>query len=242
MMAVPSYTRSASVYDLLYVGAGIKNYREEAAELDRIVRKHNPGARSLLDVACGTGQHLAYLRETYDVEGVDVTPDMLAVAAGRLPGVPLQQGDMRDLDLGRRFDAVVCMFSSIGHLTEPEEMREAFARFARHLNPGGVLVVDGWVRPEAWRPGYLPPLQQATDGKREVYRLVYSRREGPITTLTHHYLVRDASGIDHFVEEHVLALTPTSEYVHAAEAAGLHVEVKPNYMPDRDRIIGVRAH
>lgn len=52
---------------------------------------------------------------------------------------------MRQLDLGRTFDAVICMFSSIGHLTNPDDMREAFRRLPRHLAPGGVLIVDGWV-------------------------------------------------------------------------------------------------
>jgi SAM-dependent methyltransferase len=235
-----SYARSAAVYDLLYVGAGIKNYADEAAVVDRIIRQRNPEASTLLDVACGTGQHLAHLRTRYSVVGVDVTEAMLEVARRRLPGVELHRADMRELDLRRTFDAVICMFSSIGHLTREEEMRDAFRRFARHLAPGGVLIVDGWVRPDRWRSGYLPPLQHAVGDDREVFRLVHSRRAGRITTLTHHYLVRDAIGINHFVEHHVLALTSTEDYVRAAEAAGLQPEVLADYMPDRDRIVAIK--
>lgn len=239
MTIAPPYARSATSYDLLYEGAGIKDYASEAAAINQLIRQRNPEARTLLDVACGTGQHLAYLRDRYSIEGVDVTEQMLDIARARLPGVTLHRGDMRTLDLGRTFDAVICMFSSIGHLTERDDMHEAFRRFARHLAPGGVLIVDGWVRPEEWKPGFRSPMQHARRDDREVFRLVHSRRDGRITTQTHHYLVRDSRGIDHFVEEHVLALTPTDEYLKAAENAGLRAEVLPNYMPDRDRIAGV---
>src|SRR5438067_8492108 len=107
----------ASVYDLVYAAPGAKDYAAEAAQIDVIIRKRAPGARTLLDVACGTGLHLRHLRERYAVEGVDASADMLAVAAQTLPGVPLHVGDMRALDLGRTFDAVTCLFSSVGYLT-----------------------------------------------------------------------------------------------------------------------------
>jgi SAM-dependent methyltransferase len=239
--AGPPYGRSAAIYDLLYVGAGIKDFRAEADEVDRLIRARNPQAATLLDVACGTGKHLSYLRERYEVEGVDASTRMLEVARARLPGVPLHLADMSTFDLGRNFDAVICMFSGIGYLTQPDGMRAAFGRFADHLAPGGVLVVDGWVRPEGWKDGHLAEMEHAAADGVEVYRLVHSRREGRITTLTEHHLVRSSEGIEHFVETHVLALTPTDEYVRAAEAAGLRVEVLANYMPERDRIVGVKS-
>jgi len=239
-MPSPQYGPSAAVYDLLYVGAGIKDYVAEVAALHHIIRERTPSARTLLDVACGTGQHLALLLERYEVSGVDLSDEMLAVARQRLPDVPLQRADMRSLELGRTFDVVLCLFSSIGYLTAADDLQEAFRRFARHVNPGGLVIVDGWVRPDAWRDGYRPEMERASGGHVEVYRLVDPRRQGRITTLVEHHLVRDPSGISHFVEDHVLALTPTEEYVGAAEAAGLRVEVLPDYMPDRDRIVGVK--
>lgn len=58
---------------------------------------------------------------------------------------------MRSFDLGRRFDAVTCLFRSIGYMPTVEDLSAAVATMARHLVDGGVLVVDGWVRPDAWR-------------------------------------------------------------------------------------------
>ncbi len=73
-MAEGSYDKSARIYDLLYVGAGIKDYHAETAELDRLIKESCPTARTLLDVACGTGAHLAQLRDRYEVEGADLSP------------------------------------------------------------------------------------------------------------------------------------------------------------------------
>ena len=234
------YGQSARIYDLLYVGSGIKDYTAESAELDRIIRESNPTARTLLDVACGTGAHLVELRRWYSVQGVDLSPAMLAVARGRLPGVPLAEADMRTLDLGQSFDAVTCLFSSIGYITDPSEMRSAIAHIAAHVAPGGVLILDGWVRPDHWREGIRPEPDIAQDDEVLVVRLSVSRRAGSITELDMHHLVQTGAGIEYFVESHRLALTKTEDYVAAVEDAGLTARIIPDYMRGRDRIVGTR--
>jgi SAM-dependent methyltransferase len=238
-MAGSRYEKSARIYDLLYVGTGIKDYHAEAAELRRIIEE-SPGRHTLLDVACGTGAHLAELRQWYEVEGADVSPAMLAVARQRLPGVEVYEVDMRTLDLGRSFDAVICLFSSIGYVTDPAEMRSAVARLAAHVAPGGVLILDGWVRPDDWREGARPEPDIAQDDETLVVRLSFASREGNLTNLDMHHLVQTSGGVDYFVENHRLALTPTEDYVSAVEGAGLVARVIPDYMPARDRIVGVR--
>src|SRR4051812_24592288 len=113
------FSRSARIYDAIY--ASIRDYPLEAAVLDRLIRERRPGARTLLDVACGTGAHLEHLT-AYEAEGLDVDPQMLAIARERLPNVSLHEGDMTDFDLGKRFEAVVCMFSSIGYVRTEERL------------------------------------------------------------------------------------------------------------------------
>lgn len=235
------YGKSARIYELLYAGAGIKDFSADVAELRGIIEGANPNAQTLLDVACGTGAHLAELHQWYAVEGVDQSPDMLAVAQARLPGVPLHIADMRTLDLGKSFDVVMCLFSSIGYITDPAELRSTIGRLAAHVAPGGVLILDGWLRPEAWHDDYRGEPDIAHDGDVTVVRLAFSSRDGSITKLDMHHLVRTNSGIDYFLEVHRLALTPTADYVSAIEGAGLTARVIPDYMPNRDRIVGIRA-
>ncbi len=235
------YDKSARIYDLLYVGSGIKDYPAEAAELQRIIQDASPAAQTLLDVACGTGAHLVEMQRRFAVEGVDLSPAMLAVARTRLPGIPLYEGDMRTLDLGKTFDAVTCLFSSIGYMTDPAEMRGAIARLAAHVAPGGVLIVDGWVRPDRWLDNFRPDSPDvASDDGLTVVRMSYGRRDGNITELEMHHLVQTDAGVEYFTETHRLMLTETDDYVSAVTDAGLQARVIPDYMPNRDRIVGIR--
>ena len=55
--------------------------------------------------ACGTGRHLEYLRDRYDVEGLDISLELLTIARQRLPGIRLHHGDMTAFDLGKTFDS-----------------------------------------------------------------------------------------------------------------------------------------
>ena len=146
------FSGTAHLYDAIY---SFKDYAAEAELLHELVEERAPGARTLLDVACGTGKHLAELRAWYEVEGVDVDPALLAIARDRLPGVPLNEGDMVDLDLGREFDVVTCLFSSIGYVATEERLALASAALACHVAPGGLLVIEPWILPSAWIPNHV---------------------------------------------------------------------------------------
>jgi len=230
--------RAAPWYDLIYAAEG-KDYASEADELHRLVVARYPDAHSLLDVACGTGGHLVHLREWFDVVGVDIDPDMLAVARDKLPGTELVEADMRSFDLGRRFDAVVCLFSAVGYLRSTEELDAAVCVMARHLEPGGVLVVDGWVRPDLWRGPVGTDVVVAKDEWVTVVRAVLARRTGARTHLEMQHLVVAEDSIEHFVDEHDLRLFEEEEYRLAFGGAGLTVEIVPSPMPGRDRYVGV---
>jgi SAM-dependent methyltransferase len=105
------------------------------------------GAR-ILDCPCGQGRHAHLLAETgYDVDGVDYSADLLAVAKRRGTGRTLRytRADMRRLPARwtGRFHAVVNLFTSFGFFTEPADDARVIAEFARVLAPEGVLVWHG---------------------------------------------------------------------------------------------------
>ena len=234
------FEHSARVYDLLY---SFKDYEAEALDLTTLVRERNPGAASLLDVACGTGKHLELLRATFpDVAGVDLDDGLLAVAHERLPDVPLTRGDMRTFDLGRTFDAVTCLFSSVGYLRDDEELAAAIGRMAAHLSPGGVLVVDGWIRPDAWWPGTnVQGLAETSDGVAAA-RVARTWRDGDRTILDMRYLIATAEdGFEQQQEVHELTLFSDEAYRAAFDAASLTPDVIASPMPDRDRYIAVAS-
>lgn len=231
------FAPTAHVYDLLYEAAG-KDYGAEADDLHALIQARRPGAASLLDVACGTGAHLLHLRRHYEVAGVDLEPAMLEEARKRLPDVALTQGDMRSFELDRTFDAITCLFSAIGYMRSTAELDQALQTLRKHLSPGGIVVVDGWVRRESWRdPGIVHAVSGATDGLAAA-RVGRSRREGNRTTLELHHLVGSIDGIEHIVETHELTLFSDREYRNAFDRADLAAEVVASPHPDRDRYVG----
>src|SRR5215467_1638226 len=181
------YSKSEAFYDAIY--GSMKDYAKEAALVHALIQqyKRTPGNR-LLDVACGTGAHIAFLQRDYTVEGLDLDEEMLAIARQRNPAVTFHHGDMVDFDLGHTFDVVMCLFSSIGYTNTLQRLQQALQTMRRHLNPGGVLLIEPWLAPEMYKVGHLsatlvnqPDLKIARMNKAEV--------EGRVSVMDFHYLV-----------------------------------------------------
>lgn len=234
---MPEYENSAYVYDLLYAW---KDYAADTRVLLRLLRgRFRPPGRRLLEVACGTGRYLEHLQRRFEVTGLDREPAMLREARRRLPGVPLYRGDMRAFDLGSRFDVVLCLFSSIGYAQDRRELRAAIASMARHLTPGGILVVEPWLRYEVYRPRTVHSILERS-ASCHVARLVTSRRRGRKSIMDMHHLVATSRGVRHFVERHVLWMAPDEEIRQAFALAGLRTELRSEGLADRGLWVGVR--
>ena len=231
-----AFARTARFYDLLY---SFKDYAGEAARIAELIRQRNPEAESLLDVACGTGKHLEHLRETFDVAGVDIDEALLAAARERLPGVELSQGDMTSLSLGRRFDAVTCLFSAIGYAETRSRMRAAIAAMAAHLEPGGVLVVEPWLAPDDFEDGHVGTLV-VDEADVKIVRMNAAVRDGTVSILDMHYLIGAAGEVVHEREEHRLGLFTVEEHLEAMRDAGLGAEHDPEGLIGRGLFLGIK--
>jgi SAM-dependent methyltransferase len=233
------YGKSARFYDAIYEW---KDYEDEVRRLLILIYERlGAPPRSLLDVACGTGKHLMFLQEHVEhVEGVELDENMLALAQERLPGVSIRQGDMTDFDLGRRFDVVTCLFSAIGYAGSVEGLEGAARSMARHLNPGGLVLIEPWIFPENWNEGQLHHLVAEQPGLK-ISRMSISRREGQVAVLDMHHLVGTPQGIEYFVERHELTFFTREEYTSALEAAGLAVSFDEHGLDGRGMFIGRRA-
>lgn len=238
-MTYAPYERSAEIYDIFY--SQMLDYRANAARVDDLIRERRPGATSLLEIACGTGLYLEQFAETYDVVGTDLSPAMLDRARRRLHAVDLVEADMRTLDLGRRFDAVVCLFSSVAYLTKLDDLTRAVHRIADHLEPGGVAILEPWFAPDVWEDGYV-----SADGVRgedlAVARVSTSVRDGRVVTMTLGFAVAYPDGrVDTFVEHHPTGQFTVDEHVAAFEGAGLTVEHDPEGLMGRGLYVAVKG-
>jgi len=232
-----TYGRFAEYYDLLYQ-VQHKDYEREACRLHRLIQKHKsaPGNR-LLDVGCGTGEHLRYLQDLYQVEGVDISTEMLRVAQRKLPHVSFHQGDMRTFQLNQRFEVIISLFGSIGYVETVEGLREAVVNMRRHLVAGGVLVVEPWLGPEDIEDGRTHVVV-ADEGERKVIRAGVTRVKGRMTEIHFHFVIAEKAGIKTFEERHRLGLFSAEEYRQALEQSGLRVSYEREGLSSRGVYIG----
>ena len=106
----------------------------------RAVLSKIPREAEILDLGCGTGEPIArfFIEAGCRVTGVDAAPAMLAMSRERFPAMTWLQHDMRSLDLGRRFAAIVA-WDSFFHLTA-DDQRGMFPVFEQHIAPRGLLL------------------------------------------------------------------------------------------------------
>ncbi len=123
-----------------------KDYRAEADQLREVFLKEGSVA-SVLNLGCGTGRHMELLAAAgYDVVGVERSPDLVARARVRLAGFPSRaaviEADLFELTMDRTFDAVVMMFSMLGHQVTNHRVRSTLDALRRQVCPGGLVVFD----------------------------------------------------------------------------------------------------
>ena len=116
---------------------------------------------------------------------------------------------MVDFALNQRFDAITCLFSAIGYVERVDNLYRAVGTMAAHLRPGGVLVIEPWLAPEQYRVGHVSgdfvdepdfKLARMTVGERE------SGADVDLSVMVMHYLIATPEGVEHFSDEHRLAL------------------------------------
>ncbi len=135
-MTMAFYTELAGYYDRIY------HYIDYGKQVDMFIDIiGKPG--KVLDVACGTGTHADILQKRgFSVTGVDISGEMLDEARKKNPNIRFIEQDMRKLDIGDKFNAIVCFFNSILYNRTPEEMAATLKNFYAHLEAGGVLIFD----------------------------------------------------------------------------------------------------
>jgi SAM-dependent methyltransferase len=214
------FSESAQLYDAIY--CAFKDYPDEAAHVAALVRESRPGAHTILDVGCGTGEHAKYLRMNHGfaVDGLDIDPGLLAVARQKLPDAQFFEADMAAFKLGRCYDVVMCLFSSIGYLQNLDRVTAALRCFGQHLATDGVIIVEPWFAPGLLKVGPGSTKRGEANGVR-VERTSQTSVEGRLSTLVFGYRIEDATGVRFVQEVHRLGLFTEAEMLASFECAGL---------------------
>lgn len=233
------FDASAEYYDLIY--STFKDYAAEAAQIAGLLRRIHPGCRTILDVACGTGEHARLLAaDGFQVDGLDLSAAFLDIARHKHPAGRFYHADMSDFDLPHRYDAVLCLFSSIGYLRTLERTERTFRCLRAHLAADGVAVVEPW-----FAPGVLDPARvvrnTAEAGGIRVTRASRVEVEGRLSRLFFDYEIAEADETRHTSEVHELGLFTSDELLEAFRRAGLKADYDAEGLTGRGLFIARRG-
>ena len=204
-----------------------EDYADDAGHWRRALRKRlGPGRHSLLELGSGGGHTLSHLAADFDVTAVDLSPPMLALSQELNPSVSHHLGDMRDVSLGKQFDAVA-IHDAVCYLLTEEDLLATFVTARAHLRPGGVLLLS---------PDYLG---ESFSGPR-VLHWICSNANPPFTVIEYchdpdatdttiesmfFFLIHEVDGLRVIQDRHVTGLFPTRTWLELLERSGFDAEL-----------------
>ena len=213
------FTASADIYDALYAFRDTRGEAQRAMKLARAALGRP--IESVLDVGCATGDHAAHVLRSgvRRVEALDLDGGLLAIARRKYPNLRFHRGDMTSVRLGETFDVVLSFYGVIAYAHTPARLRRFAANVARHLNEGGVAVIEPWHLAGAYRPE--PLARHVITEDAAIARASVSALKGSTVRMTVDYLVAHGTRLRHLHEVHRLGLFSREEHLEAFRAAGL---------------------
>lgn len=226
MTGEESYRLLAEHYDAIHKS---KPYRTEAERVLVHLDANLAGrGGELLGVACGAGRHLAEFTHRFRCVGVDANAGMLDLARAHVPQANFVQADMRRFELDRRFDALTCLFGSIGYLRTWANLEHAVERFAAHLREGGAFVIESWLTPESLKEP-ARKIRSYEDEDRAIARVAVAQPpEDGLSQLDIEWLIAEAGDpIRHRHEDQQLGVFGADETLDLLAKHDLEATVDP---------------
>jgi SAM-dependent methyltransferase len=203
------------------------DYADDAGQWrDALRQRLGPGRHSLLELGSGGGHTLSHLTDDFNVTAVDLSPQMLALSQELNPEVPHHRGDMRDIRLGKQFDAVA-IHDAVCYLLTEQDLLATFATARQHLHPGGILLLT---------PDYL---KESFSGPRVLHWICFDASP-PFTVIEYCYdldgtdttmeslflfLIHEPTGLRVVEDRHITGLFPSTTWLQLLDEAGFDAEL-----------------
>lgn len=227
-------------YDLLYKD---KNYAAETAYIKRLLNRHAPGARALLELGSGTGKHATLLAEQgYSVHGIERSADMLAECLRRRSEqaaeisnrLSFAEGDIRSFRDSGAYDAVLSLFHVVSYLTTNADLKAVFKNAADRLKPGGVFIFDVWYGPTVLNLKPETRVKRLEDDRIKVVRLAEPEihLDRNCIDVNYHVMIRDKQSgeLTELHETHNMRYLFTPEIELFLDLAGLELVEREEWL------------
>ena len=228
------YSDLAQWYPLLTAPS---DYEEEAAFYTKVIDEHATSkVTTLLELGSGPGANASYMKKRFEMVLVDLSPDMLRLCATLNPEVEQHVGDMRDIRLGRQFDAVF-VHDAISYMATKADVDATVATVVAHLRPGGVALLCPDDLEENFTVGTEDGGHDGPDGRAVRYLSWSHKGPGEHTVSTDYaYMLRHPDGrveVEH--ERHLTSRFPAATWFEIMKSHGLrphqveleHTEIEP---------------
>lgn len=141
------FNEYSQYYDLLYFD---KDYENEAGYIVNTLTRLGIVSGDILEYGSGTGKHGRLIsKNKFTVHGIERSAEMVEQAC-QTERFTCQQGDICNVQLDRKFDAVISLFHVISYLTSNESINKVFEQASFHLRSGGVFLFDVWYSPAVY--------------------------------------------------------------------------------------------
>ncbi|SET65408.1 Methyltransferase domain-containing protein [Salinibacillus kushneri] len=216
-----SYQKFAQVYDQLMSEAPYDLWVHFTLEM---IKQHRPDAKSILDIGCGTGEISLRLNTIgFDVTGVDLSEDMLAMAQNKNTNVTWVKQDIRSLETPVPYDVAISFCDVINYIVEEEDIIASFNKVYWQLNDDGLFMFD--VHSENYVHEVLA--DQTFAEVRDDVSYIWFCDQGDFPSSVEHdltfFIKNEHNDYARYDEYHVQRTFPIEFYKRTAEKAGFKV-------------------
>lgn len=183
--------------------------KDYVAEVDYVIdlfKRYKISGKKVLELGSGTGIHGGLLaKKGFEVSGVEMSTQMIEKAL-KAPGFELVYGDIRNVNLNRKFDIAISLYHVMSYQTSNEDITSALKTAYNHLNDGGFLVFDVWYSPAVYAQKATPRLRVVEDEKLSITRianpLIFNEKN--VVEVNYTFIVKnkEKNSFDNFSECH----------------------------------------
>jgi SAM-dependent methyltransferase len=201
----------ALIYDILYHD---KNYKKESRFVSELIKQFSsksPYELKIIDLACGTGQHIIELSKLgYNIDGSDPSEEMIKIAKQKnkennLDIEYFNESFQTSEKIKKKYDVILSLFSSINYLTEYEDISKSLKNFKALLNEGGIFIFDFWNGNAVIRDFSPLKIKRVSKGKKEIIRISETTLDliSQVSKVKFHFIkIDDGIIVNEFDEEY----------------------------------------